>query len=106
MKNGDLPKTVSEFGGTKEEIFVCYETLKARYGAEVDKMPLGAIAVYTFSDKIKIGLQQLMSGSRNMRLDTISRADLMALTREAAEISGLPYVMDAYRTEAMEIING
>jgi glutamate synthase domain-containing protein 2 len=106
MKNGDLPKTVSEFGGTKEEIFVCYETLKARYGAEVDKMPLGAIAVYTFSDKIKIGLQQLMSGSRNMRLDTISRADLMALTREAAEISGLPYVMDAYRDEAMKIING
>jgi hypothetical protein len=30
----------------------------------------------------------------------------MALTREAAEISGLPYVMDAYRDEAMAIING
>jgi glutamate synthase domain-containing protein 2 len=106
MKEGDLPKTVSEFGTTKEEIFVAYETLKDKYGAEVDKMPLGAIAVYTFSDKIKVGLQQLMSGSRNMRLDTISRADVIALTREAADVSGLPYVMDAYRDEAMEIING
>jgi len=102
----DLPKTVSEFGGTKEEIFVAYETLRAKYGAEVDNMPLGAIAVYTFADKIQVGLQQLMSGSRNMKLDTISRADVVALTHEAADISGLPYIMDAYRDEAMQIING
>ena len=64
------------------------------------------IGIYTYSDKIKVGLQQLMSGSRNMRLDTISRSDLMALTREAAEISGIPFVMDAYRDEAMRIIEG
>ena len=40
-----------------------------------------------------------------MRLDTIGRDDLMALTREAAEISGIPFVMDAYRDEAMGIID-
>ncbi|MDZ4170124.1 MAG: glutamate synthase-related protein [Coriobacteriia bacterium] len=106
MKEQDLPKSVSAFGGTKEEIFVTYETLKAKYGDEVDKFPLGAIAVYTYSDKIQVGLQQLMSGSRNMRLDTIARADLMALTKESAEISGIPFVMDAYRDEAMRIIEG
>ena len=106
MADADLPKTVSEFGTTKEEIFVTYETLRDIYGAEVDNMPLGAIAVYTFADKIKVGLQQLMSGSRNMRLDTISRADVVALTHEAADVSGLPYIMDAYRDEAMQIING
>jgi hypothetical protein len=60
--------------------------------------------VYTYTDKIRVGLQQLMSGSRNMRLSTISRDDLMALTREASEVSGIPYVMDAYRDEAMKII--
>ncbi len=106
MKEQDLPKSVSAFGGTKEEIFVTYETLKARYGAEVDKFPLGAIGIYTYSDKIKVGLQQLMSGSRNMRLDTITRSDLMSLTRDAAEISGIPFVTDAYRDEAMRIIEG
>jgi hypothetical protein len=47
-----------------------------------------------------------MAGSRNFRLDTISRNDLMTLTREAEEISGIPYVMDAYRKEAEKIING
>jgi len=105
MKTSDLPKTVAEFGTTKEEIFVTYETLKEKYGAEVDNMPLGAIAVYTYSDKIKVGLQQLMSGTRNMRLDTIGRNDLMALTEEAAKVSGIAYVMDAYREEALKIID-
>lgn len=49
-----------------------------------------------------------MSGlcSRNFRVTTISRHDLMALTEEAAKISGIPYVMDAYREEAERIIEG
>jgi glutamate synthase domain-containing protein 2 len=106
IEGNDLPRTVSEFGTTKEEIFISYETLRAKYGEEVENLPLGAIAVYTFADKLQVGLQQLMSGSRNMKLDTISRADIMALTREASDISGIPYVMDAYREEAMKIING
>jgi glutamate synthase domain-containing protein 2 len=105
MEEANLPKTVFEFGTTKEEIFVSYETLRAKYGDEVEKFPLGAVGVFTFSDKLKVGLQQLMSGTRNMRLDTISRDDLMALTREAADVSGIPYVMDAYREEALSIID-
>jgi glutamate synthase domain-containing protein 2 len=104
LADKDLPKTVSEFGGSKDELFVTYETLKAKYGSDVDTFPGGALGVYTYTDKIRVGLQQLMSGSRNMKLSTISRNDLMALTREAADVSGIPYVMDAYREEAMKII--
>jgi glutamate synthase domain-containing protein 2 len=107
-REGDdaLPKTVSHFGRKVEEIFVTYETLVAKYGKDtVDKMPLGAIGIYTFADKLKVGLQQLMAGSRNFRVSTISRSDLMALTEEAAKVSGIPYVMDAYREEAERIIN-
>jgi len=104
MKEENLPKTVSEFGTSKEEIFVSYETLKAKYGAEVDSMPLGAIALYTFSDKIKVGLQQLMSGSRKFDVPSISRSDVFALTEEASKVSGIQYVMDVQREEAMRII--
>jgi glutamate synthase domain-containing protein 2 len=106
-EGGDaLPKTVSAFGNTVEEIFVCYEELVARYGKDtVKSLPLGAIAFYTFADKLKVGLQQLMAGSRNFRVSTISRQDLMALTPEAAQVSGIPYIMDAYRAEAEQIIN-
>jgi glutamate synthase domain-containing protein 2 len=106
LQEQNLPKSVEPFGKSKEEIFVTYETLKAKYGSDVDTFPMGALGVYTYADKIKVGLQQLMSGSRNMRLDTIARADVMALTREASEISGVPYVMDAYREEALRIIEG
>lgn len=103
--NGGLPKTVSEYGTSVEKIFVTYETLKAEYGARVNEMPLGAIAFYTFVDKLRVGLQQLMAGSRNFRVSTISRNDLMALTEEAANISGIPFVMDAYREEAEKILS-
>lgn len=102
-----LPKTVSQFGTKPEEIFVSYETLVAKYGSETMKdMPLGAIGIYTFVDKLKVGLQQLMAGTRNYRTSVISRKDLCALTEEAAKVSGIPYVMDAYREEAEAILNG
>jgi len=37
-------------------------------------------------------------------LSTISRNDLMSLTEEATRISSIPYVMDAYRQEAEDIL--
>ena len=106
LKEGKLPRTVSQFGSTIEEIFVTYETLKAKYGSEVNELPLGAIGWYTYVDKLKVGLQQLMAGSRNFALSTISRKDVAALTQEAADVTGIAYVMDAYRAEAEAIIAG
>lgn len=102
----DIPKTISEFGETPEEIYVTYAELKEKYGKDMKDIPLGAIGIYTFSQKIKVGLQQLMAGSRNFRVDTISRKDLMSLTEDAAKVSGIPYVMDAYRKEAEAILDG
>jgi len=46
-----------------------------------------------------------MAGSRKFSIPSIGRHDLMALTEEAAKISGIPYVMEAYREEAYEIID-
>jgi len=105
LEEGKLPRTVSQYGESVEEIFVTYETLKHRFGSEVKELPLGAIGWYTYVDKLRVGLQQLMAGSRNFRLSTISRSDLMALTREAADVTGIPYVMDSYLAEAEAIIN-
>jgi glutamate synthase domain-containing protein 2 len=104
INDNKLPKTVSKYGNTPEEIFVTYDTLKDKYGKEIENIPLGAVAIYTFCQKIKTGLQQLMAGSRNFSLSTISRQDVMALTEEAAKISGIPYIMDAYREEAEKIL--
>ncbi|MCL1880501.1 MAG: glutamate synthase-related protein [Actinomycetia bacterium] len=106
LKEGDLPKTIADFGANKEAIFVTYETLKARFGKDIERIPLGAIGIYTYADRLKVGLQQIMAGSRCMSLPAISRDDLIALTPEAADISGIEYVMDAYRDEALAIIKG
>ncbi|MFQ6618007.1 MAG: FMN-binding glutamate synthase family protein [Fidelibacterota bacterium] len=104
LKGGKLPRTISKYGSRVEEIFVCYEELKEKFGEEIKNLPLGAMGIYAFCQKIKIGLQQLMAGSRNFRISTISRNDLMSLTEEAAKVSGIPYVMEAYRMEAEKIL--
>ena len=105
LAKGRLPKTVAEYGTRVEEIFACYEELRDRYGEALADMPLGAVGVYTFCQKLRVGLQQLMAGSRNFSLATISRRDLMALTEEAARVTGIAYVMDAYREEAEAILD-
>jgi len=104
-EDGGLPATVSRFGSTKEEIFMNYEVLKAKYGSEVDDLPLGAIGLYSATDKIRVGLQQIMAGSRNWEVQYISRNDIFSLTEECAKITSIPYVMDAYKEEALEIID-
>ena len=105
LKSKDLPKTVSKYGNTVEEIFVSYEDLKKKYGKELKNIPFGAMGLYTFSQKFKSGLQQLMAGSRNFNLPLVSQKDIMSLTEEAAKVSGIPYVMDAYRKEAEKILS-
>ena len=104
LKNGDLPKTVSKYGTEANEIFVAYAEMQEKFGSDMKDIPLGAVGIYTYCQKFRVGLQQLMAGSRNFKLSTISRKDLMALTEEAAKISGIPYVMNAYGEEANKIL--
>lgn len=107
MKENNLPKTVSEFGSTAEEIFVCYEAVKEIVGAkEIKNIPLGAIGIYSYSDKIRVGLQQLMAGARCFNTDSITSNELMSLTEECAKVTKIPYLMDCGREEALSILRG
>jgi glutamate synthase domain-containing protein 2 len=106
LKSGNLPKSVSDFGKTPEEIFVDYEKVKELVGAnEIAKIPLGAIGIYSYADKIRVGLQQLMAGARRFNVSVMSRKDLMSLTEECTKVTGIPYLMDCYRDEALAILN-
>jgi hypothetical protein len=58
----------------------------------------------TYFDRLNAGLQQLMAGARKFALKYISRDDLCALTREAGEISGIPYVMESDQEEVDKIL--
>jgi len=105
IAEGKLPRTVGEFGSTPEEIFVNYEDVKDLVGAdEMKSIPLGAVGIYSYAEKIKVGLQQLMAGARCFSVPTISRREVMSLTEECAQVTGIPYLMDAYKDEAMAIL--
>jgi glutamate synthase domain-containing protein 2 len=105
LKDGKLPNTVSQFGATPEEIFINYEDVKNIVGTkEMGNIPLGAVGIYSYVDKLRVGLQQLMAGARCFSVPTISRRELMSLTEECTRVTGIPYLMDAYREEAMEIL--
>jgi glutamate synthase domain-containing protein 2 len=107
IKEGKLPKSVSEYGSTPEEIFVAYEKVKDIVGAEgIKDIPLGAVGIYSYADKLKVGLQQLMAGARRFNLSVIGRRDLMSLTEECAGVTGIPYIMECYREEALKILEG
>jgi glutamate synthase domain-containing protein 2 len=106
LAEGTLPKEIKQYGDTQERIFVTTEALKAKYNNEFSRIPWGAVGVYTFVDRLKQGLQQFMAGARKFSLKHIDRNDIVSLTREAAEVTGIPYVMESDMKEAERILLG
>ncbi len=104
ISSEQLPVYLQRFGKTREAIFVTAEELKREYGKDYEKIPTSAIGLYTYYERLAQGLRQLMAGSRKFALKYMSRNDLVALTRDAAGISGIPYVMEADMEEAERIL--
>ena len=98
------------YGESKEYLdvllssFIGAAQLKERFGEDFDRIPPAAIGVYTFYDRLATGLSQLMAGERKFALNFLSRDDLVALTREAADVSGIPYIMEADMEEVERIL--
>ena len=102
----ELPVYVQRFGNRLEEIFVTASELKESVGEAVfNQLPPGGLGLYTYYQRISQGLSQLMAGSRKFSLEHMRRDDLAALTREAAQVSGINYVMDVDRQEIEDILN-
>jgi glutamate synthase domain-containing protein 2 len=95
IEENQVPVYVERFGTSKDDIFVTAGALRQELGdKEFDKLPTGALGLYTYYERLDQGLRQLMAGSRKFALEHLSREDLAALTREAAEVSGIRYIMD------------
>jgi len=105
IEEGQVPVYIERFGSTKDEIFVTASELRKEMGdQEFDKIPTGALGLFTYYERLAQGLRQLMAGSRKFSCAHISRNDISALTREAADISGITYVMDVDKVEAEAIL--
>jgi len=105
IEDGQLPVYVERFGNTKDEIFVTAAHLRQELGnEEFEKLPTGAIGLYTYYERLAQGLRQLMAGSRKFSPELITRDDLAALTHEAADISGIQYILDVDKDEVESLL--
>jgi glutamate synthase domain-containing protein 2 len=84
--------------------FAGAEQLKEKFGEDFVQIPPAAIGVYTYYDRLATGMRQFMAGARKFGLKYVGRGDLISLTREAADVTGIPYVMEADMDEAERIL--
>ena len=106
ISKGEVPKQYEKFGDKMEEIFFSGVHLRDTYGDDFEKLHPGAIGVYTYYQRLAQGMRQLMAGARKFALGYIERDDIMALTREASEVSGIPMVNELDKEQAWEILKG
>lgn len=106
IKKGKVPPDIAKYGTDIEHVFILAAKLKDKFGKDFQKIPAGAIGMITYFDRLNAGLQQFMAGARKFALKYITREDLIALTRESAEVSGIPYVMESDQDEVEKILEG
>lgn len=96
-EKGQLPKHFEGvFGNSPEKFFVSTPDLKTMLGERFKEVPWGAVGLYTYMDRIKVGLQQLMAGARKWKLSLLDRSDLMALSERASKVTGIPLPEEEY----------
>jgi glutamate synthase domain-containing protein 2 len=101
----NLPIYYARYGNTVEAIFVEAGRLKNKLKKKFEDLPTGAMGLYTYNQRLTQGLKQLMCGARKFVVHQITRDDIVALTPEAARISGIKYVMDADKEEVDKILS-
>lgn len=105
IKENDLPVYYSRYGGTVDAIFVEAGKLRRRFKEKFESLPTGAIGLYTYNQRLIHGLKQLMCGARKFAVNLVTRDDVVALTTQAAQISGIKYVMEADKEEIERILD-
>jgi len=105
IDENQIPVYIERFGNSKDEIFVTASALRQEIGdEEFEKLPTGALGLYTYYERLAQGLRQLMAGSRKFAMEHIARDDMAALTPEAAQVSGIQYVMDVDQGKVERIL--
>ena len=94
IEEGIIPKDYQRFGSTKEEIFGDIRELKLIYGDEALNISTGAIGVFSYINRISVGLKQLMALNRKFSLEYVDRSDIFPLTDIAAKVTGLNLIVD------------
>lgn len=96
-------KFASTYGSSPDQFFIAHLELAGR-GELGTEIPWGAAGVYTYlSDRLGVGLQQLMAGARKWKLNLLDRNDIVALSERASKITGIPTIEETSK-KALETI--
>lgn len=94
-KEGNLPTSFTKYYGTEpEKFFAILPELKNKL-QDISKVPWGALGVYGYMERVRIGMQQLLAGLRKFKLNLISRNDIFALTERASKATGIPLIEES-----------
>jgi hypothetical protein len=88
-----LPRDfANKYGNTPEKFFIVTEYLKEKYGDAIGTtIPWPAVGVFTYlSERLGLGLKQLLAGTRKFKLNLIARDDLASMSKLASEVTGIP----------------
>jgi hypothetical protein len=94
IREGKVPRDFQRFGSTVEEIFSDIRELRGLYGPRAAEFPTGAIGLYSYLNRVSVGLRHFMALNRKFALSHIDRNDIVPLTGLAAKVSGLSTYSD------------
>ena len=102
VAEGKVPKPVSEYGLPLTKSFIFQGNIKEQFG----NIPAGAMGMYSYYyQRLATGLRQIMAGSRRWSVTDITRDDIFSLTREAADVTGISYIMDYDKEQAEKVLD-
>lgn len=104
-KKNKLPRVFSEkYGTSPDKFFITAPELKRKFKERFSEIPWEAVAIYTYlTERVGVGLKQLMAGARKWRLNLLDRNDIASLTERAAKATGIPLIEDVEQ-DALERI--
>ena len=91
---------------SSEEVFIKAPWALETFGEDYTKEYAGAVGVVTYYERVAQGLKQLMCGARKFKLEYLDRSDLASLTKQATDVTGIPYVMDLDAEASERILSG
>jgi len=106
-REGRLPRAFADsYGTTPEKFFIVAPELRKKFGGRSEEIPWEAVAVYTYlTERIGVGLKQLMAGARKWDLNLLDRNDIVSLTERAAKATAIPLI-EEMEQDALERILG
>jgi len=101
IETGNTPKEYERFGKSVSTIFENYKVLEAVYSQRVQSFTPGTMGVYSYLERVSVGLRQLMALNRKFDIKLLSRDDLIAMTDLSQKITHL----DSLETKLSKEIN-